>query len=261
MKLRKSALLIAALAFLFAWITPVVSLADDDMDVGDLSAILTTTVNSFNAGDRVYVDITLDGNTGVSVLDLNLIYDTDKLTFDRDSSYKAADFDTNDIVSITGGGGAISISLESGDGFFDNGEFITLVFDALQGDTEADVSIASFSYSDLDDNEMPEESDSSEDTSNDDSSSKDGKDSKGDSTKTNTTGTTGKSGSGSKQVSGTGSAGNSGKTAAAHGGRRTDKSYKTSDGLGNNIFLVVAVAAAAAGSGALFISRKRNDSN
>ena len=45
MKLRKSALLIAALAFLFAWITPVVSLADDDMDVGDLSAILTTTVN------------------------------------------------------------------------------------------------------------------------------------------------------------------------------------------------------------------------
>ena len=104
MKLRKSALLIAALAFLFAWITPVVSLADDDMDVGDLSAILTTTVNSFNAGDRVYVDITLDGNTGVSVLDLNLIYDTDKLTFDRDSSYKAADFDTNDIVSITGGG-------------------------------------------------------------------------------------------------------------------------------------------------------------
>ena len=82
MKFRKSALLIAAVAFLFAWVTPVVSLADDDMDVGDLSAILTTTVNSFDVGDTVYVDITLDGNTGVSVLDLNLNYDTDKLTYD-----------------------------------------------------------------------------------------------------------------------------------------------------------------------------------
>lgn len=241
MKFRKSALLIAAVAFLFAWVTPVVSLADDDMDVGDLSAILTTTVNSFDVGDTVYVDITLDGNTGVSVLDLNLNYDTDKLTYDNSATYRAADFADNDIVSITGGNGVISISLESPDGFYDSGEFVTLVFTANQADTEADVYISSFSYSDPDDNEI----DTADEDDSPDADTSDSK--KDDSSSKNNTGKTGT----------TSTKNNTGKTNTTKRPAKTDKSYKTGVGLGNNIFLVVAVVTGAVGAGAMAVTKRK----
>ena len=240
MKIRKMALWVAAAAFAFFGMTPVTAHAGSD----SLDGITVSSYTTRAADGLVEATVSISGNPGIAVLGFGVNYDTSAYSF---VTYEyGPGYDTGDNVNIDAGEpGLVLYNLESEFGYDEDGALVTLIFSPLSADTpDTYISINDLiTVDDYDEDDYEGEDEEEADSS---SASSTGKKDKDDKTGTSTA----KPSSTSKSAS-------TAKPAASTGTKKVDRSYKTADGLGKELFLVIALGAGACAVGAYALSSRR----
>ncbi|MCR5453245.1 MAG: cohesin domain-containing protein, partial [Lachnospiraceae bacterium] len=219
---------------------------DTDASTG-MSAKITTASGSYLAGDTVTTDLSIADTPNLSILEIEVSYDTSELEY-LDSSWTAS-LGEDDAASLFDNDGKILLSIESESGFSIGGSLASLSFKALNNGSTAPVSVLINSVTLVGEDD---EDDSSDDTDDDVDIVIEDTDDSTDTGQTTVTDTSSSSGSSS------GSSSTSSNSASASS-RSVDKSYKTGVLFGKDIFLIIALAAGVFAGAFAIISRRKKD--